>query len=78
MDAIEAATSGRATLTETITAYESEMRPRGIKEVDLSLEQAMKLKDQHTLLESPLFKHGWNKGRAGYVVEVPKQSKRRA
>jgi hypothetical protein len=48
-------------MPDAITEYESEMKPRGAKEVALSLEQALKARDQNTLKDSPLFKQGWKR-----------------
>lgn len=59
VEAICSVTMGEKTLTEVITAYEDEMKPRGAKEVMLSLEQALKARDQKTLKDSPLFQQGW-------------------
>lgn len=62
--AMKSAASGENTLAHLITAYEDEMKPRGATEVTLSLEQALKARDQSTIKDSPLFKLGWQQGRA--------------
>ncbi|KAL4912434.1 hypothetical protein BDW62DRAFT_206487 [Aspergillus aurantiobrunneus] len=59
VDIVSAVTRGEMLLVDGITRYEDEMKPRGATEVALSLEQALKARDQSTLKESPLFKQGW-------------------
>jgi len=61
VDAIKVAFAGKKTLSETISAYEDEMRPRGAKEVALSLEQAVKTRDWASVKDSPIFKIGHSK-----------------
>ena len=39
------------------------MKPRGAKEVALSLEQALKARDKDTIKDSPLLKLGWQQGK---------------
>lgn len=56
--------SGDKTLGQAITAYEAEMKPRGAKEVALSLDQALKARDLNMIKESPIFKHGWQQGKS--------------
>jgi hypothetical protein len=58
------------TLEDSITAYEAEMKPRGAKEVALSLEQALMARDKDTIKDSPIFRHGWQRGNADAVVET--------
>lgn len=60
VDAIKLAVSGQRTLAEAVSAYEEEMRPRGTKEVQMSLEQAEKSRPA-ALHDSPLFKTGHQK-----------------
>ena len=57
VDATKAAVSGTQSLSDAITAYEDEMRPRGATEVALSFEQAQKSATKD-LLDSPIFKMG--------------------
>ena len=59
VDAVKRAVLGGATLKETITIYEEEMRTRGAQEVHLSLESARKTTIA-TLRESPIVKHNLN------------------
>ena len=47
------------------------MKPRGAKEVALSLEQALKARDQNTIKDSPLFKFGWQRGKAEALAPAP-------
>lgn len=58
VDAIEAAVNGAKTLEEAVTAYEEEMRPRGAKEVALSLEQAKASKNVETWKQSSISRFG--------------------
>lgn len=74
VDAIKAAIVTReTTLKDAIDAYESEMKPRGTREVNLSLEQARKASNSKEIKDSPIFKIGWkpgeieNAGRQGEV-----------
>ncbi|CAI6237290.1 unnamed protein product [Periconia digitata] len=62
VDAIKAVLAGQKSLGHAIAEYEAEMKPRGAKEVALSLEQALKAKDMSTLKDSPIFKVGWKRG----------------
>lgn len=57
-DAVKATVAGNSTLKSGITAYEEEMRPRGAKEVALSLETAKQTSD---VLNSPMFTLGLRK-----------------
>ncbi|KAL8722376.1 MAG: hypothetical protein Q9181_007501, partial [Wetmoreana brouardii] len=61
VDAIKAAISREMSLKEAITAYEAEMKPRGAREVALSLEQALKGRNKNTIKDGPLFKLGWQR-----------------
>jgi 2-polyprenyl-6-methoxyphenol hydroxylase-like FAD-dependent oxidoreductase len=74
VDAIKAATAGETTQREAITTYEAEMKPRGAKEVELSLEQALKARDANTIKDSPLFKHGWQRGKPEAPAQVQAQA----
>ncbi|KAK5741894.1 hypothetical protein LTR17_003642 [Elasticomyces elasticus] len=58
VDAIKLVVSGEQSLGQVITAYEEEMRPRGAKDVALSLEQAEKSRDWDRLMSSPIFQVG--------------------
>lgn len=58
-------------MKEAMTAYEAEMKPRGVKEVALSLEQALKARDKNTIKDSPLFKLGWQRGKAEALAPAP-------
>lgn len=63
VDAIKAALSNHKwTLKDAIDAYESEMKPRGVREVNLSLEQARKASNSKAIKDSPIFKIGWKPG----------------
>jgi 2-polyprenyl-6-methoxyphenol hydroxylase-like FAD-dependent oxidoreductase len=63
VDAIkEACLTQKQTLKDAIDAYESEMKPRGVREVNLSLEQALKASDSKAIKDSPIFKIGWKPG----------------
>ncbi|KAK4543969.1 hypothetical protein LTR36_004743 [Oleoguttula mirabilis] len=61
VDAVKLAVCGKQTLAEVVTAYEAEMRPRGAREVALSLEQARKTRDWETVMEGPVFKQGYRR-----------------
>lgn len=50
------------TLQDAIDAYEKEMKPRGTREVNLSLEQARKASNSKAIKDSPIFKIGWKPG----------------
>lgn len=69
VDAIKLAVAGRKTLRKAITDYELEMKPRGAKEVSLSLEQALSASDLRTLKDSPIFKVGWRPSVTAQVGE---------
>lgn len=58
VDAIVSAVDEKTTLSEAITAYEDEMRPRGAKEVKLSYQQAVASRNFDTIANSPIFKVG--------------------
>lgn len=62
--------SGAKSLEEVITAYEAEMKPRGAKEVALSLEQALKSRDKDMIKNSPLFKLGWERDRVAAPATI--------
>ena len=47
------------------------MKPRGAREVALSLEQALKARDHDTLKESPIFSLGWQRGQAAEESSDP-------
>lgn len=68
VDSIVAAVDGRKSLKDAIAEYEAEMKPRGAKEVALSLEQALKARKTDTLKDSPIFKQGWKRGDAEAVT----------
>ena len=70
VDAVKAAVSGTSFLSDAITAYEDRMRPRGARDVALSLETASKLLVSE-LRESPMFKVGLQKMDGQHVVTVP-------
>ncbi|KEF61158.1 uncharacterized protein A1O9_02723 [Exophiala aquamarina CBS 119918] len=70
VDAVKSAVSGAATLKDAISTYEDGMRPRGAKDVALSLETAKKLLVSD-LKESPMFKVGLQKMDGQTVIEVP-------
>lgn len=78
VDAIKAALVTReTTLKDAIDAYESEMKPRGTREVNLSLEQARKASNSKAIKDSPIFKIGWKPGdmeNAGKQGEVSAHS----
>lgn len=69
-DAIKQTISGQVSLETGITSYETAMRPRGVRDVDLSLETAKKMR-LSDLMESPFVKMGfakhdtWEKNRDG-------------
>ena len=56
VQAIMSVAEGSKALETAITEYESEMIPRGSKEVQLSLEQAWLSHDWDTLTQSPYFR----------------------
>ncbi|EED15660.1 monooxygenase, putative [Talaromyces stipitatus ATCC 10500] len=58
--AIKQVVSGQLSLETAITSYETAMRPRGAKDVELSLESAKKMHLSH-LKESPFLKIGFHK-----------------
>lgn len=70
VDAVKLAFSGVSTLKEAISAYEESMRPRGARDVALSLETAKKLLVSD-LKDSPMFKVGLQKMNGETVVAVP-------
>lgn len=59
-EAIKQVLSGQFTLEAAITSYETAMRPRGIRDVELSLETAKKMR-LSDVLESPFVKIGFAK-----------------
>ncbi|KAI9648874.1 hypothetical protein NHQ30_003515 [Ciborinia camelliae] len=78
VDAIKAVRFDGIALEQAIATYESEMKPRGVKEVGLSLEQALKARDISTLKESPVFKIGWQRGAAETTDLTPVPASARA
>lgn len=60
----KAINDGELSLKRAIDEYESEMKPRGVREVDLSLEQALKARDKVTIRDSPLLRDGWRSSTA--------------
>lgn len=70
VSAVKVAISGVSTLKDAISAYEDAMRPRGARDVALSLETAKKLLISD-LKESPMFKVGLQKMDGQTVVAVP-------
>lgn len=58
VDAIISVVVEKKSLSEAITEYEAEMRPRGAKEVMLSYSQAVASRDFDTIAHSPIFKVG--------------------
>ena len=71
VDAVKLAISGKATLKEAITRFEESMRPRGARDVALSLESAKKTRISD-LMESPMFQIGLQKMETQGVVAVEK------
>ena len=70
VDAIkDALITQKQTLGDAIDTYENEMKARGVREVNLSLEQARKASDSKAIKDSPIFKIGWKPG------EIEKKSK---
>lgn len=74
VDAIKAVVAGEKSLGDAITAYEAEMKPRGAKEVALSLEQALKARDMSTIKDSPIFKVGWKRDKEDVSEPVAGES----
>ncbi len=70
LDAVKSVVSGDALLKEAVMAYEDSMRPRGAKDVELSLETATKLLVSN-LKESPMFTVGLQKMNGDQVLVVP-------
>lgn len=70
VSAVKLAISGVSTLKDATSAYEDSMRPRGARDVALSLETAKKLLVSD-LKESPMFKVGLQKMDGQKVVSVP-------
>lgn len=58
VDAVQAAVTGSKSLHEAVTAYEEEMKPRGAKEVAMSLEQAKSSRNVETWKESSVSRFG--------------------
>lgn len=58
---ISAVIDKKATLSEAITTYDDEMRPRGAKEVKLTYSQALASRDFNNVANSPVFKVGYAK-----------------
>lgn len=52
--------SGKVLLPTAISSYETSMRPRGVRDVELSLETAEKLHISH-IEDSPFLKLGFRK-----------------
>lgn len=71
VDAVKLAVSRKTTLKEAITGFEESMRPRGARDVALSLESATKTRISD-LMESPMFKIGLQKMDTQGVVAVDK------
>lgn len=61
VEAVKAVVFGGKGLKEAIDGYEAEMRPRGVKEVELSLQTAEIGADWAKFQESPIVKLGHNK-----------------
>ncbi|KUL86963.1 hypothetical protein ZTR_05766 [Talaromyces verruculosus] len=59
-DAIKQVIFGQVTLETAITSYETAMRPRGVRDVELSLESAKKMR-LSDLIDSPFVKMGFAK-----------------
>jgi hypothetical protein len=57
--------NGEKSLSQAISDYEAEMRPRAGQEVQITLKQAMMGHDWEQLLRSPMFKLGANKQEVG-------------
>ena len=53
--------AARADLKKAIDAYEAEMRERASKEVHISKEQATKVSDWKTLMDTPMVRMGMKK-----------------
>jgi len=70
VDAVISAISGERPMEEGVTEYEEKMRPRGARDIALSLETAKKLLVSN-LRESPMFKVGLQKMDGQTVVAVP-------
>lgn len=58
--AIKKTILGQVTLETGVTSYETAMRPRGVRDVELSLETAKKMR-LSDLMESPFVKMGFAK-----------------
>lgn len=69
VDAVKLAIAGKSTLKSAITAYEENMRPRGARDVAMSLESAVKTRISD-LMESPMFKVGLQKMETQGVIIV--------
>lgn len=59
-DALKQVISGQVTLETGITSYETAMCPRGVRDVELSLESAKKMR-LSDLMERPFVKMGFAK-----------------
>lgn len=68
--ALKSVVSGASALKDAISIYEEGMRPRGARDVALSLETAKRLLVSN-LKDSPMFKVGLQKMDGQTVVEVP-------
>jgi len=60
VDAVKSTISGHSSLQDAVTGYEDRMRPRGKRDVELSLQTASKLLVSE-LKDSPMFKMGLRK-----------------
>lgn len=58
-DAIKVVAAGKSSLEPEITSYEDSMRPRGVKDVELSLETGQKMHVSY-LQDSPFLKMGFH------------------
>lgn len=71
VDGIKLAVSGEASLREVVNSYEASMRPRGAKDVALSLQTAKNLVVSD-LLKSPMFHIGLHKMDGQGAIGEPK------
>lgn len=58
--AISQVVEGQLSLETAITTYENAMRPRGVRDVELSLETAKKMHISY-IMDSPFLKMGFHK-----------------
>ena len=60
---LKAVKAGEKSLSETVAAFEKDMKQRTLQEIPISIAQAQMVHSYDTLMNAPFFKHGMNKYR---------------